>query len=280
MSEFVIEVSGLRKEYGHADRVVAVDGVDFTVAAGGALGIVGESGSGKSTIARCLIGLEKPSAGGIIVCGRDRGHGTPTLRERRKRAHEMQMVFQDPYGSLNPRTTVSDAIRLAFTLAGKAGRGQSGDNAVNELLDLVELPRQRADSYPRQLSGGQRQRVAIARALATEPRILILDEAVAALDVSVQAQILNLLAEIRRTLGLVYVFISHDLNVVRQVADEILVMQKGRVVERGHTAEVLSTPNHAYTQLLLDAVPRPGWVPGRRPDNQKGTSCTASPGWT
>lgn len=280
MSEFVIEVSGLRKEYGHADRVVAVDGVDFTVAAGGALGIVGESGSGKSTTARCLIGLEKPSAGAIVICGRDRGRATPTLGERRSRAGEMQMVFQDPYGSLNPRATVRDTLRLAFTLAGKAGRGQLGANAVTELLDLVELPRQRADSYPRQLSGGQRQRVAIARALATEPRILILDEAVAALDVSVQAQILNLLADIRRTQGLTYVFISHDLNVVRQVADEILVMQNGRVVERGHTVDVLSSPQHEYTQLLLDAVPRPGWVPGRRPDHRKGTPCTGSPGWT
>lgn len=173
------------------------------------------------------------------------------------------MVFQDPYGSLNPRSTVRETVESALVLAGRATRGEAARRRVAELLDLVELPMQRADAYPRQLSGGQRQRVAIARALATDPEVLVLDEAVAALDVSVQAQVLNTLTGIRAARGLAYVFISHDLNVVRQVADDVLVMHRGRVVERGTASTVLAAPQHPYTQRLLDAVPRPGWNPRR-----------------
>lgn len=263
MTQLVLEVSELRKAFGRTSPVVAVDHVDFTLERGGALAIVGESGSGKSTTARCLVGLETPSAGSIAVCGQPRHQRKPSLRERRTRAHQIQMVFQDPYGSLNPRATVRETLHSAFAMVGKPGGPLSGDARITELLDLVELPRQLVDSHPRQLSGGQRQRVAIARALAADPQILVLDEAVAALDVSVQAQILNLLVDVREARGLAYLFISHDLNVVRQVTDQILVMQNGRIVERGDTSAVLSAPEHEYTQLLLDAVPRPGWVPQR-----------------
>jgi oligopeptide transport system ATP-binding protein len=262
MTDLVLQVSGLRKEFGRPRPFVAVDDVSFTLKRGRSLAIVGESGSGKSTIAQCITGLQTPSAGSILVCGRARSRGKASLRERRTRAREIQMVFQDPYGSLDPRTTVRDTLRSALVLAGKSKGRQSDDINIHELRDLVELPRPRADSYPRQLSGGQRQRVAIARALAAEPEILVLDEAVASLDVSIQAQILNVLADIRDARGLAYLFISHDLNVVQQVTDEIVVMQKGRIVERGETLAVLSAPKHEYTRRLHDAVPRPGWVPG------------------
>ncbi|CAN5627199.1 N/A [soil metagenome] len=262
MTAPVVEVAGLRKEFGRAKAFVAVDSVDFTLHRASTLAIVGESGSGKTTLARCLVGLERPSAGAITICGRPRSHREASLRERRARAREIQMVFQDPYESLNPRVTVRDTLLTAYTLAGRPGGSRRGSAVVRELLDLVELPQQRADAYPRQLSGGQRQRVAIARALAADPQVLVLDEAVAALDVSVQAQILNLLADVRTARGVAYLFISHDLNVVRHVADDVLVMRHGQVVERGVTLDVLANPIHPYTQLLLDSVPRPGWTPG------------------
>jgi ABC-type glutathione transport system ATPase component len=263
MTEIVLEVSGLRKEFGRRPPFVAVDGVGFTLKRGKSLAVVGESGSGKSTTAQCIVGLQTPSAGSILVCGRARQQGIPSLRERRTRAREIQMVFQDPYASLNPRATVGDTLHSALVLAGKSAGRRSDESSIKELLDLVELPRPRANSYPRQLSGGQRQRVAIARALAAEPQILVLDEAVASLDVSIQAQILNVLADIRDARGLAYLFISHDLNVVQQISDEVLVMQNGRIVERGRTLDVLTSPTNEYTQQLLDAVPRPGWVPTR-----------------
>lgn len=170
------------------------------------------------------------------------------------------MVFQDPYASLNPRLSLRQTLLTSLRLGG--ARDSRANNArVQELLDLVELPHQRAEAYPRQLSGGQRQRAAIARALAADPEVLVLDEAVSALDVSVQAQILNLLCDIRDARGLAYIFISHDLNVVRQVTDRIMVMRQGEIVEQGMTAEVLTEPKHEYTALLLDSVPRPGWNP-------------------
>jgi oligopeptide transport system ATP-binding protein len=259
-AEPVLAVSGLRRRYG---AVQAVDDVSFTLSGGGSLGIVGESGSGKTTTARIVVGLERADAGRVTVHGRDRtdrtgGHGRIGRRLRLERARDVQMVFQDPYLSLDPRITVGAALRepLALHFPGRDHRAR-----VAELLDQVGLGARAAGSLPRQLSGGQRQRVAIARALAVEPAVLVLDEAVAALDVSVQAQILNLLADIREQTGICYLFITHDLGVVRCVTDEVVVMRYGAVVESGPTAQVLASPQHPYTRLLLDSVPHPGWNP-------------------
>jgi oligopeptide transport system ATP-binding protein len=258
--ERVLEADGLRKEYGD---VTAVDGVDLTLPAGGSLAIVGESGSGKTTIARMLVGLTRPTAGAIRACGRDRSTPARSTRERRARGAEVQIVFQDPYASLDPRHSAERAIDEVLRLHGTATSDERSVRAA-ELIDLVGLDARQGRARPSALSGGQRQRVAIARALAAKPRVLILDEAVAALDVSIQAQILNLLADIREQTGISYILISHDLAVVRQITEEVLVMHRGRVVERGPTADVLGHPRAAYTQLLRASVPGPGWRPMRR----------------
>ena len=261
-AESVLRVDGLRKAYG-ATR--AVDDVSFDLAPGQSLGIVGESGSGKTTTARIVVGLERPDAGTVTVNGRDRTERRGGAAARLARAREVQMVFQDPFLSLDPRITVGAAIREPLALHFP---GRDHGARVGELLDQVGLGGRHAAALPRQLSGGQRQRVAIARALAVEPAVLVLDEAVAALDVSVQAQILNLLADIRERTGVGYLFITHDLGVVRFVTEQVVVMRRGQVVEAGPTATVLADPRHPYTRLLLDSVPRPGWDPrelaGRR----------------
>jgi oligopeptide transport system ATP-binding protein len=256
--EAVLEATGLRKEYG---EVVAVDGVDLTVPAGGSLAIVGESGSGKTTVAKMIVGLTAPTAGTITACGHDRSMPARSARERRRRGSEVQIVFQDPYSSLDPRQTAEQAIGEVLKLH---QRGTERATRVGELCDLVGLDERQSRALPRALSGGQRQRIAIARALAAEPRVVILDESVAALDVSIQAQILNLLADIRERTGVSYILISHDLAVVRQITDEAIVMYRGRVVERGPTAQVLDAPRDDYTKRLRASVPRPGWKPQRR----------------
>lgn len=261
----VVRVRGLRKEFPGHDRrhpVVAVDGVGFDLGAGEALAVVGESGSGKTTVARMLMGLEQRTSGTIEVCGRSRGSGRPGAAERRRRAREMQLVFQDPYLSLDRSQRIGDildtAVRLQHDLSREARRAR-----VDELMEQVGLLPRHATVYPRQLSGGQRQRVAIARALAAQPSVLVLDEAVAALDVSVQAQVLNLLCDIRESTDIAFLFITHDLAVVNQVCERTLVMRGGTVVEEGPTARVLSSPAQEYTRRLIDAVPRPGWTPQR-----------------
>jgi oligopeptide transport system ATP-binding protein len=260
MPEPVLAAAGLRKVFG---EVLAVDGVDLEVAPGGSLAIVGESGSGKTTVARMLVGLTAPTAGTITACGRDRSAPSRSAKERRRRGAEVQIVFQDPYSSLDPRHSAAQAIDEVLRLhRPSAGKDQRRRRAA-ELGDLVGLDERQLRARPGALSGGQRQRVAIARALAAEPRVLILDESVAALDVSIQAQILNLLADIREETGVSYVLISHDLAVVRQITEQAIVMHRGRVVERGPTAEVLDHPREAYTQLLRASVPRPGWKPSR-----------------
>jgi oligopeptide transport system ATP-binding protein len=259
--EAILEATGLRKEYG---PVVAVDDVDLTVAAGGSLAIVGESGSGKTTIARMLVGLTKPTAGTISACGRDRSAPARSATERRRRGAEVQIVFQDPYSSLDPRHSAEQVLDEVLRLHGHGADAESRGARIAELGDLVGLDERMMRALPRALSGGQRQRTAIARALAAQPRLIILDESVAALDVSIQAQILNLLADIREQTGVSYILISHDLAVVRQITDEAIVMQGGRVVERGRTEAILDDPQDPYTQLLRASVPRKGWKPSRR----------------
>ncbi|GAA1273536.1 hypothetical protein GCM10009665_71560 [Kitasatospora nipponensis] len=255
MPETLLEVRGLHRAYG---GVRAVDDVSFQLAEGGSLGIVGESGSGKTTTARIVLGLESADAGQVLIRGEDRTVRRRGRAERLRRARQVQLVFQDPYLSLDPRTSVRDALRETLDL--HLPRGDH-EGRITELLDQVGLGAGQAGALPRQLSGGQRQRVAIARALAVQPAVLVLDEAVAALDVSVQAQILNLLADIRERTGIGYLFITHDLGVVRCVTDEVIVMRHGRIVEAGPTDRVLDHPEHPYTRLLLDSVPRPGWDP-------------------
>ncbi|MEV6434832.1 ABC transporter ATP-binding protein [Streptomyces anulatus] len=257
MSEPVLQAVNLTRAYG---TVRAVDGVSFTLPGGGSLGIVGESGSGKTTTARIVVGLEQADSGEVVVGGRNRSTPKRGRAHRLARAREVQMVFQDPYLSLDPRTSVASALRETLRLHFP---DRDPAQRVRELLGQVGLATRAAEARPGQLSGGQRQRVAIARALAVEPAVLVLDEAVAALDVSVQAQILNLLADIREQSGIGYLFITHDLGVVRCVTDDVIVMRHGRVVEAGATADVLTAPRHPYTRLLLDSLPHPGWDPER-----------------
>lgn len=265
----LLEVTDLRKTFtvrgddGSREELVAVEGVTFTIAAGGSMALVGESGSGKTTVARILAGLETASSGEVSLCGERRERGA--RRGARKRfARYVQMVFQDPYSSLDPRQSIGAAIEEVLKehfdheSAARAAR-------VQELLDQVGLDARQAGARSQALSGGQRQRAAIARALAVQPRLLILDEAVSALDVSVQAQIINLLIDLRASLGITFLFISHDLAVVRQISEDCAVMHRGRIVERGRTDAVLDRPNDEYTRALIDAIPRPGWRPTRRP---------------
>jgi peptide/nickel transport system ATP-binding protein len=263
-AEPILEVEHLRKVFGPRrgrPAVVAVDDLSFTVPPGGALGIVGESGSGKTTVARMLLALETPTSGRIRVAGHERTTSRSSTAERRRRARDIQIVFQNPYTSLDPRQRVGDCLDEALRLHSRRDR-RARHERVRQLLRQVGLEERHARSLPHQLSGGQRQRVAIARALAPEPSILVLDEAVSALDASVQDQVLRLLAAIRAGTGLSYLCISHDLAVVRQVADHLIVMRDGLVVEAGPTAQVLDTPRHPYTRRLRASVPRPGWAPG------------------
>ena len=263
-----LEVRDLRKVFhvrgaaGH-EELVAVEGVSFDVPAGSCLAIVGESGSGKTTIARMVAGLETASSGSVTIGGQARPPLPWGRAQRRENARQVQMVFQDPNSSLDPSQTIEESLGevLALHMTGDAG---SRDSRIDELLAQVGLDSRHRRVRPRRLSGGERQRAAIARALAVEPRLLILDEAVSALDVSVQAHVLNLLSRLRSQLGLTYLFISHDLAVVRQISDEAIVMRRGQVVERGLTESVLDNPAHEYTRALLEAVPGPGWKPRRR----------------
>ena len=230
----------------------AVDGVSIEVRRGRTLGVVGESGCGKSTLARMMVGLLQPTAGSIELDGRS---VEELAREDRKALHrKVQMVFQDPLGSLNPRKTVRSILEAPL----KALHGmdqKARRERVAELMSLVSLRAEFTERYPHEFSGGQAQRIGIARALAAEPELIILDEPVSALDVSVQAQVLSLLAELQKRLDLTYVFISHDLAVVETISDEVVVMYLGRIVERGSRERIFADPQHEYTRLLLSSVP-------------------------
>lgn len=258
---YAIELRNVYREFrqrsgtmGVSRPVRAVDGVTFSLPAGDVLGVVGESGCGKSTLARLIMGLLPPSAGEVRVDGR-----SLASMDRRERARLIQPVFQDPFSSLNPRHRIRDIVGLPLAAQGDLPKVRQADR-VMEMLARVGISSEMAERRPAQLSGGQRQRVAIARALVLHPRIVVCDEPTSALDMSVQAQILNLLAELRRELGLTYLFISHNLAVVEHIATEVAVMYLGRIVEQAPVQDLFRTPTHPYTQALLASVltPEPG----------------------
>jgi oligopeptide transport system ATP-binding protein len=236
------------------DRVRAVDGVSFSVGRGETLGLVGESGSGKSTLCRVALQLLKPTSGSVRFEGREiAGLSRRAMRPLRR---EMQMVFQDPYASLNPRKRVGQIVGDPLKLQGVA-KGAELRRSVQELLERVGLSPEHYDRFPHEFSGGQRQRIGIARALALKPKLIVADEPVSALDVSIQAQIVNLLADLQDELGLTYVFVAHDIGVVRHVSDRIAVMYEGKIVEEGTADRVCERPQDEYTKRLLAAVPIP-----------------------
>ena len=254
----VVEVRDLVKQYSirsgglRSEKFLAVDGVSFSIPRGKTLALVGESGSGKSTVAKMLLQLEKPTDGEILIDGE--ATSTMSRAEVFKLRRRMQPVFQDPYGSLDPLRSIGNLISEPLHVHGIGTRDEQHKRSL-ELLDQVALPRELAERYPNELSGGQRQRVAIARALALKPDIVVLDEAVSALDVLVQDQILHLLSDLQNELGLTYLFITHDLAVVRVAADLVCVMEKGRIVEQGTVDSIFTDPQEEYTRRLLDAIP-------------------------
>lgn len=268
MTKHILEVRNVVREYrlprasllSKQESLRVLHGVSVDIEAGQSLGIVGESGSGKSTLARAVMGLERPQSGQILINGQDiyaldRGG----LREARK---GFQAIFQDPYGSLDPRHTVRRIISEPIVSLERGTSNAERNERVEEVLAAVGLPSASADKYPHEFSGGQRQRIAIARALITKPALIVADEPVSALDVSIQAQVLNLMMDLQEKFGLSYLFISHDLGVVRAITDRVAVIYRGNIVEQGPTNEVFDNPQHEYTRALVDAVPKP--FSGRR----------------
>ncbi len=265
----ILEVQGLKKYFPvrrrflqrAGDYVRAVDGVDLAIAHHQTLGLVGESGCGKSTVARLILRLLNPDGGSIRFA--DREISRLSERQFKSTRKQIQMIFQDPYSSLNPRMTVAQSIVEGVCISGIRNRSAQRLR-IRELLEMVGMPASSADRYPHEFSGGQRQRVGIARALSVSPRLILCDEPISALDVSIQAQIINLLKDLQQELGLSYLFISHDLNVVSYICDHVCVMFRGRIVESAPTADLFDNPCHPYTLKLLAAVPDIGeraWSP-------------------
>ena len=256
MSEALLEIRNLVKHF-EVDKgtVRAVEGVSLSIKRGETVGLVGESGCGKTTTGRCVLLLERPTSGEIIFEGIDLTHLPDTaLRKTRRR---MQVIFQDPYSSLNPRMTIGQILAEPLKVHGLVKDAKGREARVRELLEQVGLLPQHGKRYPHQLSGGQRQRVGIARALAMEPSLIVCDEPVSALDVSIQAQIVNLLEDLQKRLGLTYLFIAHDLSVVRHISDRVVVMYLGKVMEVADRLALYEDPLHPYTRALLSAVPIP-----------------------
>ena len=253
----LVEIRDLRKYFkvGRDAYLRAVDGINLTIRRGETLGLVGESGCGKSTAGRVMVRLYEPTGGQVLYGGRDvhRARG----REARELNRKMQMIFQDPQASLNPRMTVADIVAEGIDIHGLASSKKERLEKVRELLETVGLNEEHAGRYPHEFSGGQRQRIGIARALAVEPEFIVADEPVSALDVSIQAQVINLMRRLQREKNLTYLFISHDLSVVRYISDRIGVMYLGQLVELADSEEIYSNPVHPYTQALLSAVPVP-----------------------
>lgn len=257
MSAPFVQVNELRKFFnlGGGNILKAVNDVSFTIARGETVGVVGESGCGKSTAGRTIMRLYEPTGGGVTFDGKDiyRLKGAELKGLRRN----MQMIFQDPYASLNPRMTVTDIIGEALDIHGLAGSRAERKRRVEDLLDLVNLNPEHATRYPHEFSGGQRQRIGIARALAVDPKFIIADEPISALDVSIQAQVVNLMQDLQRKMGLTYLFIAHDLSMVKHISDRVAVMYLGKIVELAESGELYDNPRHPYTRALLSAIPIP-----------------------
>ena len=257
MSKAFIEIAGLRKYFdlGNHRILRAVDDVSFSIQKGETLGLVGESGCGKSTAGRTIIRLYEPTSGSVSIDGTD----IAKLSKSKFKAYrsKMQMVFQDPYASLNPRMTILDIIGEALDLHGLAGSRAERKRRVEELLERVGLNAEHASRYPHEFSGGQRQRIGITRALAVNPQFMICDEPISALDVSIQAQIINLLIELQKKMGLTYLFIAHDLSMVKYMSDRVAVMYLGKIVELARSEDLYAHPQHPYTRALLSAIPVP-----------------------
>ena len=253
----MVEVKHLKQYFGSKKNVVkAIDDISFDIFEGETFGLVGESGSGKSTTGRALLRLYKPTDGEILFEGKDIANlkkGKELLEFRK----EAQMIFQDPYASLDGRLKVRDIIAEGIDIHGLAKTAEERDAMVDELLETVGLNKEHANRYPHEFSGGQRQRIGIARALAVNPKFIVCDEAISALDVSIQAQIVNLLKRLQKEIGLTYLFIAHDLSMVKYISDRIAVMYRGRIVEMGSAECVYNNPQHPYTKSLLSAIPLP-----------------------
>ncbi|MFC4306019.1 ABC transporter ATP-binding protein [Cohnella boryungensis] len=257
MSQPFIQIEGLRKYFdvGGKSPLKAVNDISFSIRKGETLGLVGESGCGKSTAGRTIIRLYEPTAGSISIEGKD----VTKLSKSKFKAYrsKMQMVFQDPYASLNPRMTILDIIGEALDIHGLAGTAKERKRKVEELLEMVGLSGAHASRYPHEFSGGQRQRIGITRALAVNPEFMICDEPISALDVSIQAQIVNLLIELQKKMGLTYLFVAHDLSMVKYVSDRVAVMYLGKIVELAKSEDLYANPQHPYTKALLSAIPVP-----------------------